>query len=594
MSEAATKEPHEDPVHILESVRSAVSQHTSVSATDAQGVITFVNQRFCNQMGFTERELLGTTHAKLGSGLHHAEFFAEMWQTISQGSVWRGEICSRTGNGSLLWEDIMIIPVLDADGAVESYVSIRIEPTYPQMVSARQVQRLAYIDSVTGLANRSALLRTLSEYAAHGDTNTATGTADRVDAGGVCGLIVISIDEYSTMNDAFGFDAGDSLMLQAATKFREALGEEYMLSRVGPGTFGVLLPRVGGLPSCAEAACRTVIELIRNALACPKGLVAGVKFAASTSVGFALFSCEATASAGLVVSRDASEILKCAEVARKHARLLGGDQRICRFDESMLVQAQDRVKFATELREGIEQGQLRLYAQPIVNAERRFIGAEALVRWAHPLRGQLLPDEFIPLAEHTGMIVEVGAWVLEYACATLNEWGRRPETADHTLSINLSEHELRAEGFSAQMRGHLERYGVTPGKLRVELTERMWHRDMERTVEALHLLRELGVSAALDDFGTGYSSLSYLHTFPVEQLKVDRSFVSSITVDSQAMAVIRAIVDMARIMGLQVVAEGIETEAQFALLRDLGVDAFQGFLFGQPVPIEELVRATSH
>lgn len=578
MSGPAPKVPHETPAQILDAVRAAVSANTAVTVTDPQGVITFVNARFCELSGFTEAEMLGATHAMLGSGLHHAWFFAEMWQTISQGAIWRGEICSRTRSGLLLWEDVMIVPVLGAGDAIERYVSIRIEPTWQQLSNARDMHRLAYSDQATGLANRSSLLRTLAEHAAHNRSAAA------------CGLVTVSIDEYSTLNDAFGFDAGDDLMAQAATKLRATLGSDAFVSRSGPSTFGVLLPLLGDCEARADAACRAIIGQLREALTGPTELSSGVRFSVSTSVGYVLFSCSSAAPPGLMVSRDAGEIVKCAEVARKRARLEGGSHRVCRFSACMLVRAQDRVRFATELREGIERGQLRLHAQPIVDARRRVIGAEALVRWAHPLRGELGPGDFIALAEQTGAIVDLGAWVLERACETLRDWSNSPGTRELTLSINVSERELRADGFTDRVKSQIERHDFARGRLRIELTESMWQRDIAYTAGLLHTLHELGVDTALDDFGTGYSSLSYLRTLPVSQLKVDRSFVAAITTDERSAAVTRAIVDMAGTMGLDVVAEGVEAEGQFELLRGMGVDAFQGFLFARPMPIEELTQ----
>lgn len=579
MRDDAQQTPPEAQAAVVDAVRSVVSDRTGVSVTDLDGIITFVNDCFCERSGYSRAELIGETHEKLESGIHHPAFFAEMREILASGGTWRANMCNRAKDGSEFWEDVTIVPTIGPDGLPERYVAIRIEPTLRHAANEREIYRLAHIDTVTGLPNRGALLRTILE------------SADRSSPPKNCGFLSVSIDEHATVNDAFGFAVGDELLAVASSRLRALTGDQSLVGRVDAHTFGVLLPDAGGSEVCASRACAEVAERIRQSFSGPIDLGSGVRIEVSVSIGFVVFGCHVFAAQGIFGSGQADEVLKRADVARKSAVRAGGLHRVRQFSESMLVQAQDRAQFGHELRQAVKMGQLRLHAQPIVDADRRVVGAEALVRWLHPERGLLMPDEFIPLAEQSGRVVDVGAWVLDRACATLQAWQKCPSTAGITLSVNLSEHEIRTAGFAKRLRERVEHYGLAPGSLQVELTESTWHRDVESTAELLRSLLSAGVTASLDDFGTGYSSLSYLRDLPVQQLKIDRSFVSSVANDPRAVAVTRTIVDLGRTFGLQVVAEGVETEAQFETLRVIGVDAFQGFLFAPARPIEEPILA---
>lgn len=574
---------------LVADIFAALNSHALVSVTDRRGVILHANDRFCEVSQYPRSELVGRTHAVVNSGHHDPEFFAEMWRTIRRGESWRGVICNRAKDGSEYWVETLIAPILGDDGAPERYVSIRVEETRRHLAE-EQVRLLAFVDAVTGLPNRAAMLAAMLRAVEHR-------------APGFCGFVTVSVDELSVVNDAFGFEAGELLLQSVATRILQLEHPIAATARLGSGVFGLLLVDLGE-ERIAGARCRELMEELHAALSGPVDLGDGVVVDASVSIGSVLWADGSTVPADPVVSEDTGSpryilgafvgtddpaiVVNSAEIARKRARQSGGHRRLRHFQRSMLDDARERVQLVSELRRGIERGELRLFAQPIVDRHRRVLGEEGLIRWHSPERGLIPPDEFIPLAEQTGMIIEIGEWVLDQACRQLAVWARDPATQHLTLSINLSERQLRERNFAEQVHERIVRYGVPTGKLKFELTESVLNTDLDRTIRLLSLLRTDGVLTSLDDFGTGYSSLSYLRQLPVQQLKIDQSFVDTVVGDARTAAVITMIVQLGRAFGLHVVAEGVETELQFQRLAELGVDAFQGFLFSKPRPITEV------
>lgn len=575
-------------------IMSALNAYSIIAITDRRGIIMHVNERFCEISKYSREELIGQTHRIINSGRHPRGFFREMWRVIGRGEVWNGEICNRAKDDTEYWVDTTIVPLCDEHGRPQRYVAIRTEETQ-RHAAEEEVRQLAYFDGATGLANRASMLRAIDR------------ALEAQPVGGFCAYVSFSVDELSAVNDAFGYDAGDHLLLDAASGLRRLGQTNMQTARTGSDTFGMLLTDLGDDQRGAEEHCLDAIEQVIGTINGATDLPSGMVLDVSISLGFVLWAPPGSrAAAGddgegavghcseddYIESDDSAEIIKSADMARKRARRTGGQVRVRRFRQRMLDEAQERVRLFSELRRGIEQGELQLFSQPIVDRDRRVLGEEGLIRWLSPERGLVSPDSFIPLAEQTGLIVDIGEWVLEEACRVLTSWHDDPERREMTFSINLSERQLRADDFAERVHQTLSQHDIVPGLLKFELTESVLHTDIDRTIHMLGLLRAEGVLASLDDFGTGYSSLSYLRHLPVQQLKIDRSFVSAVVDDEHTAAITQTIVQLGRTFGLQVVAEGVETEAQFETLCDLGVDAFQGYLFARPRPVHETLLAS--
>lgn len=563
----------------IDEIMDALNAYSIVAITDRRGVIVHVNDRFCEISRYARDELIGETHRIINSGRHPKEFFKEMWRVIGRGEVWNREICNRAKDGTEYWVDTTIIPLLDDDGRPERYVAIRTEETQRHLAE-KQVHQLAFSDNVTGLPNRASMVRSITEE------------IEKKSSGELSGLVVVGVDDLSAVNDAFGYDVGDRLLVDAARRLGGIGDHDLHLTRLNASTFGLLLGGLGTDVTGAQQHVSALAERVFEEFASETVLGEGVLINQTVSIGYVLWVQPGTRVPLLVddyiETTDPYEVLKSADIARKRARRGGGERRVQHFSRGMLVEAQQRVRLVSELRRGIGRGELRLYFQPIVDGERRVIGAEGLIRWQSPERGLVPPNDFIPLAEQTGIIVEIGEWVIEEACKVLAKWRDDPQSRELTFAVNLSERQLHVEQFGEQVRSIIARHGVEPGRLKLELTESALHTDLDRTIKLLSMLQAEGVASSLDDFGTGFSSLSYLQRLPVQQLKIDRSFVSAMDKGSPTSSIVQTIVQLGRTFGLQVVAEGVETEAQFELLRELGVDAFQGYLFGRPRPVDEL------
>ncbi len=468
-------------------------------------------------------------------------------------------------------------------------------------LSEERLRELAYRDPVTGLPNRLALRQTLE------------GCLSDSAAPRYCAFFAVGISEVSAVEDAFGFAAGDRLLRRIADRCSDLEAPVSYVGVFGLDVFGLILPDLGARADAANAQCERVADEVFEALNGTVDPDLGVTVEVSVNIGYILVGLDGTGGWFPVPAlssaesnggfdgphrggestenrengaesreRCAVELMTCAEVARKRAARENGLRRFSRFDPRMIEEAQQRVTLISDLRRGVEEGELVLFAQPIVDRDRLVVAYEGLMRWASPGRGMVDPAEFIPLAEQTGLIIEMGDWAIEEACRILGEWERGPGTRDLRLAINLSERQLRAEHFAATVCAAIERHGIGAGRLELEMTESILHSDIERTVRVLRSLLDRGVGVSLDDFGTGYSSLSYLTQLPVQRVKIDRSFVHRVVESAEGAAIVKTIVDLAGILGLRVTAEGVETEEQFAALRELGADAFQGYLFGRP------------
>jgi diguanylate cyclase (GGDEF)-like protein len=433
--------------------------------------------------------------------------------------------------------------------------------------SEEEVRKLAFFDPLTELPNRRLLIQRLGET-----LSESTGT--RVKGA----LLFIDLDNFKTVNDTAGHYEGDRLLVRVARTLVECVSRNDVVARIGGDEFVVLLARLGTDEGTVTRLADEVARRILNTLATSLGSGDG-EYRASASIGVTLFDGEGEESAEAPLVR--------ADVAMFAAKLAGRNT-IRFFDPRMQAALSERAELETGLWTALEQRQFFLSYQAQVLASGEVIGLEALLRWRHPQRGLVSPASFIPLAEETGLIVQIGRWVLETACMQLARWAAEPARAGLPISVNVSARQILDDRFVDDVLEVLARTGADPGRLKLELTESSLLVDVEAVIGKMNMLKARGIGFSLDDFGTGYSSLAYLKRLPLEQLKIDQSFVRDILDDANDAEIARLVIMLAASLGLVVVAEGVETEAQREYLAGLGCERYQGYLFARPLPIAEL------
>jgi diguanylate cyclase (GGDEF)-like protein/PAS domain S-box-containing protein len=534
--------------------------------TNAQHVILRVNQAFTDMTGYSAEEAVGQNPRIMKSDRHDSAFYTAMMQGMETEDAWAGEIWNRRKNGEVYPEWLSISAVKNGAGQTTHYVSI-FSDISERVKAQTQIETLAFYDPLTKLPNRRLLLDRL-EQALHASTRHARKSA----------LLFVDLDNFKTVNDTVGHHQGDLLLLQVAQRLKTCVREGDTIAHLGSDEFVVILEDLNEDTQEAANQAEIVGEKILTALAQDYTLAGGAHHS-TASVGVTLFGGEKQEST--------EEPLKRAELAMFQAKAARRNT-LRFFDAQMQANASARAALEADLREAIQQQQFVLYYQPQVVGEGRITGVEALVRWQHPQRGMVSPAEFIPLAEECGLILAIGQWVLETACTQLAAWAQQPKLAHLSMAVNVSAHQFRYPGFVDQVLAVLEHTGATPKLLKLELTESMFVDNVESIIAKMGVLKDHGVSFSLDDFGTGYSSLSYLKRLPLDQLKIDQGFVRDIITDPNDAAIAKMVVVLAESMGLSVIAEGVELQAQADYLSHLGCHAYQGYLFSRPLPLSEL------
>ncbi len=533
--------------------------------TNAQRVILRVNRAFTEITGYKADEVVGRSPRLLSSGRHDSAFYAAMWTEIERDGSWQGELWNRRKSGELFPEWLTISAVKDSAGLTTHYVAAFTDIT-SRKSAEDQIQNLAFYDPLTGLPNRRLLLDRMEQ------TLTSSTRRQRKSA-----LLFIDLDNFKTINDTLGHFQGDLLLEQVATRLVGCVREGDTVARLGSDEFVVMLEGLSFSEVEAATQARGVSAKIVAALNRPYELAHG-EHHNTPSMGVALFGADPQESS------DAP--LKRAELAMFQAKD-GGGNGVRFFDPQMQVEVMSRAAMEADLREAVLTGQFLLHYQAQVVGAGRLTGVEALLRWRHPQRGLVSPLEFITLAEETGLIIPMGQWVLESACRQLAIWSTQPSMAQLSVAVNVSARQFQHKDFVATVQSALADAGASPRRLKLELTESLMVKDVESIITKMNTLKAMGVNFSLDDFGTGYSSLSYLKRLPLDQLKIDQGFVRNVLTDPNDAAIAKMVIALADSLGLTVIAEGVEIEAQRDFLAHLGCHNYQGYLFSRPLPIEE-------
>ena len=543
----------------------AFESHEGMFITDGAGSILRVNQAFSRITGYTALEAVGNTPAMLSSGRHGGAFYAAMRESIDTSGSWQGEIWNRRKNGEIFPEWLTITGVKDECNTVTHYVSTLTDIT-ARKAAEDQIKNLAFYDPLTGLPNRRLLIDRLRHAVASSVRHQSNGA-----------LLFIDLDNFKNINDTLGHAQGDLLLQHVGERLSACVRDGDTVARLGGDEFVVMLQDLSDSRTEAATQTEAVGEKILAALRKPY-VLSGVTHHSSASVGVTLFN----------GSTDSVEdLLKRADLALHQAKE-SGRNALRFFDPEMQAAMTARAELDADLRLGLEEEQFLLYYQPQVDKLGHLVGVEALVRWQHPLHGLVSPAHFIPLAEETRLILPLGQWVLKTACQQLKDWSASPHTAGLTISVNVSALQFHRENFVQEVLDTIALTGAPASRLKLELTESLLVDDVEDIIAKMVALKAHGVGFSLDDFGTGYSSLSYLKRLPLDQLKIDQSFLHEALTNSKDAAIVRATITLGNSLGMMVIAEGVETLAQRDFLLAEGCYHFQGYYFGRPGPVSDL------
>ncbi|NLM72184.1 MAG: EAL domain-containing protein [Synergistaceae bacterium] len=551
----------DDPVRTKRYIQiiEAVFDNTveGIVITDADGTIRMVNSAFSAITGYSPEEAIGKTPRILKSNRNPPEFYQEFWRRLLEEGHWEGEIWNRRKNGEVYPEWMVCTAVYDEDGTPGHFVSVFNDLSEVKFKDA-QIELRSNFDFLTGLPNKEVFQSRLEDEiarSADGDRRLA--------------LLVFDINRFKNINDTLGHFAGDVLLKQVGDFLSECAGPTAMVSRIGGDDFHILVPDVGG-PEDIAARVKKVLGCLREPME-----VEGHRLFISASVGISLFPDDGS---------DVDELTKRADIAMGKAKESGiSSYRF--FTDELGVSASLKLKIENALREGLERDEFYMNYQPKYCIRRgELSGVEALLRWDAP-DGPHPPTDFIPLAEETGLILPLGDTVFRKVFGQIAGW-RKEEVFLGEVAVNLSPRQFHQAGLLNRVKALLDEYGVPPSALGIEVTESGIMENLMDSIKVMSELKELGMTIYIDDFGTGYSSLNYLKRLPIDALKIDKSFIDNVLEDVNDSAIVRAVIGIARSLGLRVVAEGVETREQLEFLRQNGCDEIQGYLLSKPLPPE--------
>jgi diguanylate cyclase (GGDEF)-like protein/PAS domain S-box-containing protein len=537
---------------------------SSIAITDPAGRIEYVNAAFEQLSGYSREAAIGQSGRLLAASRVAEGNFEAIDQALAKGLLWKGEFISQRSDGSVYTEAVLLAPIRQPDGHISHILELK-QDTTEQRQAAAEIHRLAYFDALTGLPNRTALAERLAS------TMPVSRREGQLNA-----LVLFNIDRFKTVNDARGQDIGDQLLQSVGARLSTLLAEGDMVARVGADEFALLVSNLGNSPGVASRTTLHRAELVQAEIHRPLQFSDGETATITVSMGITLLPQPANDSP--------QEVLRRAATALHRAKDMGGG-RSAFFEAGMGEAAEQRFRLERELRHAIAEGQLHLYLQPQVNAAEKLVGCEVLMRWHHPEHGIITPSVFISLAEESDLIISLGNWVLGESCSIM----AREAGAGLRLhmSVNISPRHFSHASFVPSLREILTHTGADPTLLTLEVTEGLVINDVDAVIATMRAVRALGIALSIDDFGTGYSSLAYLKRLPINELKIDKTFVQDAPTTAEDAALVDIIFVVARHMQLRVVAEGVETEEQARFLRSFPDIVYQGYLYGRPAPAEE-------
>jgi len=527
---------------------------------DANTNIIRVNPEFTRITGYTLQEVVGKKPMTWKSGVHNKSFYQKLWHALTNKGIWQGEIHNKRKNGEMFISSQVIKAVKDSSGKIHQYISI-INDITEQKNAEKRIYNLAHNDAITQLPNRASFHTKLHEAIARAQRSSKK-----------LAVMFIDLDHFKLINDTSGHPVGDELLQQVAERLQGVIGHKNLISRFGGDEFTVMLPFIDSIEFAADIA-RKILK--------------------SLEAPFSLTSCEITIGASIGIGiypdngDDVSVLLRCADNAMYKAKE-GGRCAFEFYTEQMHTVTQERVELERELRDALKNEEFVIHYQPQIDLKTQMVtGVEALVRWMHPDKGLIAPDRFIAVAEATGLIVPIGNWVIKEACHQLARW--QAEGLNHfNLAINMSARQFFQQNLLRTIEEVIQSSGIRPSDLEFEITESMMMSNIEETIETLHKIKKLGVQLSIDDFGTGYSSLSYLKRFPLNKLKIDRSFVQGLPDELDDIAIVEATIAIAHALKLTVIAEGVETKEQLTFLRQHNCNEIQGYYYSKPLAKDEL------
>jgi len=535
--------------------------------TDSEPRIIRVNQAFQKITGYSPEEVMGKNPSIISSHRHDNAFYKSLWKTLHRTGRWEGEIWNRRKNGQIYPEWLTITAIKNSDNQTTQYVAIFSDIT-KRKEAEEEIKNLAFYDALTSLPNRRLFLDRFHLALSQSERSKKFGA-----------IIFMDLDKFKGLNDMMGHEYGDLLLIEVAKRISKNLRHMDTVARFGGDEFVILIEEISTDSTETLQKISLIAEKIRTSLEAPYKLK-DYTYSSSSSIGVCLY-CGNEKSEG--------ELLKSADMAMYQAKE-SGRNTIRFFDPVMQAAVEKRALLEFRLKNALENNQFRLFYQIQVDRSGHPIGAEALVRWNEPTLGLILPEQFIHIAEESSIILELGRWVIDTACAQLANWSNNDKMKHLSLSVNISARQFSFFNFVEEIKFVLKKYSINASRLKLELTEHILLHNVNEVIDKMHALRELGVKLSIDDFGTGYSSLSYLKKLPINQLKIDKTFIQDVTTNPNDAIMVKTMISLGDNFHLDVIAEGVETKEQLAFLIDNGCLATQGFLFGTPITIEEFEK----